>query len=69
MAHSPNDEIIPYSLGRKLYEAAPQPKRFFEMRGGHNSGFMQSQPFYEEGLRNFIRDLDKGATATSTSGV
>lgn len=63
MAHSPNDEIIPYSLGRKLYEVAPQPKRFFEMRGSHNYGFMQSQPFYEEGLRDFIRDLDAGFTS------
>ena len=57
MAHSPDDEIIPYSLGRQLYAAAPSPKQFLEMRGGHNSGFMQSQPEYELGLKRFIGDL------------
>jgi fermentation-respiration switch protein FrsA (DUF1100 family) len=61
MAHSPQDEIIPYSQGIKLYAAAPPSKRFFEMRGGHNDGFLQSQPGYEQSLRRFIRELDVGA--------
>ena len=34
--HSPDDEIIPYAHGRKLFEAAPEPKEFVEMTGGHN---------------------------------
>jgi len=34
--HSPDDEIIPYAHGRKLFEAAPEPKQFVEMTGGHN---------------------------------
>jgi fermentation-respiration switch protein FrsA (DUF1100 family) len=61
MAHSPDDEIIPYRLGKKLYTAAPSSKRFFEMRGGHNDGFLLSQPGYELGLGKFISDLDTGA--------
>jgi fermentation-respiration switch protein FrsA (DUF1100 family) len=61
MAHSRNDEIIPYHLGRKLYAAAPQPKQFFELRGGHNVGFMQSQPDYERGLEKFLRQLEAGS--------
>lgn len=60
MAHSPDDEIIPYELGRKLYAAAPLPKRFFKMRGGHNGGFLQSQPGYEQGLKAFIGDIENG---------
>jgi hypothetical protein len=55
--HSPDDEIIPYRLGRKLFAAAPAPKRFVELRGGHNEGFLLSQPDYERALRDFIESL------------
>jgi fermentation-respiration switch protein FrsA (DUF1100 family) len=34
-AHSPDDEIVPYPLGRALFDAAPEPKRFVEMHGKH----------------------------------
>lgn len=52
--HSPDDEIIPFSLGQKVYEAANQPKSFIRLRGDHNSGFINSQPAYEQGLAEFI---------------
>ena len=58
MLHSAQDEIIPYALGRKLYAAAVQPKRFIELRGGHNGGFVQSQPYYEMELLQFIQGLN-----------
>ncbi len=59
MLHSPQDEVIPYPLGRALYAAAPQPKQFVELHGGHNDGFMQSQPMYEWSLQRFIGELDQ----------
>ncbi|MBT7957239.1 MAG: alpha/beta hydrolase [Rhodospirillaceae bacterium] len=35
--HGKNDRTIPYSLGRKLYDMAPQPKEFFGIpNAGHN---------------------------------
>ena len=40
IAHSRNDDIVPFRHGRKLYEAAREPKAFLEMRGGHNDGFI-----------------------------
>ncbi|HYR05301.1 MAG TPA: alpha/beta hydrolase, partial [Gallionella sp.] len=40
VAHSPEDEIIPFEHGRALYEAAHQPKQFLEIAGGHNDGFI-----------------------------
>lgn len=58
--HSPEDEIIPYHLGRKLYEAAKAPKNFVELRGGHNDGFLISQPDYERALGEFLKSLPKG---------
>jgi fermentation-respiration switch protein FrsA (DUF1100 family) len=33
--HSPEDVVIPFAEGRRLFEAAPQPKTFVEIRGGH----------------------------------
>ena len=38
VAHSKNDEIIPYDEGREIFDAAPEPKTFLEMQGGHNDG-------------------------------
>ena len=40
IAHSPDDDVVPYSHGRKLFEAAREPKTFLEMKGGHNDGFI-----------------------------
>jgi uncharacterized protein len=34
--HSPEDEIIPFEHGQRLYEQAYQPKEFLSIRGGHN---------------------------------
>ncbi|WP_455206468.1 alpha/beta hydrolase [Kaarinaea lacus] len=55
--HSPDDEIIPYSLGQKVYDAANQPKQLLDIRGDHNSGFLQSQPRYEQALNHFLTDI------------
>lgn len=59
--HSPHDEILPYRLGRRLFEAAPEPKRFVDLRGGHNQGFLLSQPGYERALGEFLASLPGGS--------
>ena len=52
--HSPDDEIIPFHLGEKVFQAANEPKSFMKMRGDHNSGFLMSQPDYERALGAFV---------------
>lgn len=52
--HSIHDDIIPYHQGRKIFEAANEPRRFVRMQGDHNSGFTQSQLIYESALGEFI---------------
>ena len=52
--HSPDDEIIPFHLGEKVFQAANEPKFFVKMRGDHNSGFLMSQPDYERALGAFV---------------
>ncbi|MEN8176490.1 MAG: alpha/beta hydrolase [Pseudomonadota bacterium] len=53
--HSPDDEIIPYVLGRRVYDSAPEPKTFVELTGDHNSGFLLSQPGYSRALDAYIQ--------------
>lgn len=56
--HSPQDDVVPFSLGKKLFEAAAAPKTFKEMRGDHNSGYAQNQPLFIEPISDFLRDLN-----------
>ena len=55
IAHSRNDEIIPFRHGRLLFERVPEPKRFLELNGDHNSGFMQDLDRYRKYWDDFIR--------------
>jgi len=43
IAHSRDDEIISYSNGERLFEAANEPKQFLQLRGGHNDGFERTE--------------------------
>ncbi|MBT3201449.1 MAG: alpha/beta hydrolase, partial [Phycisphaerales bacterium] len=52
--HSQDDEIIPYHHGRELFEAAGEPKRFQEITGGHNNGFLISGDTYTNCLAEFL---------------
>ncbi|HSB49686.1 MAG TPA: alpha/beta hydrolase [Burkholderiales bacterium] len=54
IAHSRDDDIVPYAHGRKLYEAAAEPKAFLEMRGGHNDGFIFTRPEWVAELGAFL---------------
>ncbi len=60
-AHSKQDEIIPYRLGRALYEAAAEPRTFVELRGGHNDWPWNTTPGYRERLAAFVRQHLPGA--------
>ena len=44
--HSPDDEIIPFKMGQKLYDIASVPKQFAQISGGHNEGFVESERQY-----------------------
>jgi len=52
--HSPDDEIVPYDHGVKLFEQAGEPKEFLRIAGGHNEGFLLSGGPYVEGLKAFL---------------
>ena len=45
--HSPDDEIIPYKFGQQIYDAAPEPKQFAELKGTHNEGIFENDSLYK----------------------
>ncbi|MDZ7774071.1 MAG: alpha/beta hydrolase [Balneolaceae bacterium] len=57
-AHSREDRTVPWQLGRRLYEGAPQPKTFLEMEGGHNDAFRRTGQPYLEAIQQFLSELD-----------
>lgn len=56
--HSPDDEIIPYAIGRSLYESYGGPKRFLKMRGDHNTGYVLMETVYPAELDRFLHSLE-----------
>jgi fermentation-respiration switch protein FrsA (DUF1100 family) len=53
--HSRHDEIIPFAMGQVIYAAVKQDKKFLELRGDHNNGFLISQGDYVAGLGDFTQ--------------
>ncbi len=53
--HSPEDEIIAFAHGRRLFEAVKGHKAFLTIKGSHNQGFIDSRALYEPGIEAFIR--------------
>lgn len=56
-AHSPRDEVVPYELGRRLFDAAPGPKEFVDLEGGHNEAGWESTPAYFEAMQRLLAQL------------
>jgi len=57
IVHSPQDNIIPYRHGKKLFDLATEPKTFLEIHGDHNEGFVQSRDIYLKGWEAFLEPI------------
>lgn len=53
--HSRDDDIIPFAHGRRLYDAAREPKRFLQIEGGHNEGFVFDRAEWVRALDGFLK--------------
>ena len=57
--HGDQDKIVPLHQGRKLYDAANDPKRFYTIRGAaHNNTYIVGGEPYYRALDEFIASLD-----------
>jgi fermentation-respiration switch protein FrsA (DUF1100 family) len=63
IAHSRNDDIIPFAHGQLLLEAAHEPKRFLELEGGHNDGFIFAREAWVQALADFLEQSAPGDAA------
>ncbi len=52
--HSPDDEVVPFAHGRRLYDAIKTPKSFLQIRGDHNTGFVESREALKTAVHDFI---------------
>jgi len=57
LCHGEKDEIVPFSMGRKLFQTAHEPKIFFPIKGaGHNDTYLVGGNAYFQTLAAFVRD-------------
>ena len=52
--HAPDDTVVPYRMGRTLFDAAPGPKAFADLEGDHNDGGLLISPAAQAALRSFL---------------
>ncbi|MCU0735243.1 MAG: alpha/beta hydrolase [Methylotetracoccus sp.] len=55
VVHSRDDDIVPFSHGQRLFDAAPEPKAFIELTGSHNSGFLFMRAAWVRAFDGFLR--------------
>jgi len=55
VVHGMRDQVVPFSMGKKLYQAAPEPRAFFAVVGaGHDDVLAVGGEPYLRRLRDFI---------------
>ncbi len=67
VAHSPDDEIIPFSHGQALFAAARMPKQFLTLKGGHNDGYYVTGQAYFDSLDRFLSKIELAKPAADTN--
>jgi uncharacterized protein len=55
--HARDDEVVPYGHGRRLFEAAAEPKEFVALRGGHGDAFEVDSAAYFGAIGRFVSAL------------
>ena len=64
VASSKSDELVPFEMGQRLFQAANSPKRFVELKGDHSDGFTSSPQAWAE-LKEFFAAADQSVSADS----
>jgi len=53
--HAKDDEIIPFSHGKRIFEAAREPKKVLEVYGGHNYAIILEPEKFSRVIRQFLK--------------
>jgi len=57
IAHSRDDEIVPFAHGEALFAAAREPKQFLAMRGGHNDALVFARDEWAAAVAAFLAQV------------
>lgn len=57
VAHSRDDEIVPFAHGEALFAAAREPKQFLAMRGGHNDALVFARDEWAAAVAAFLAQV------------
>jgi fermentation-respiration switch protein FrsA (DUF1100 family) len=55
--HARQDDVVPIAHGRRLYDAAPSPKTFVALAGGHGDAFETDSAVYFGAIERFLERL------------
>jgi fermentation-respiration switch protein FrsA (DUF1100 family) len=66
--HSLDDDLVPYGMGKRLYNRAPRPKMWSRANGDHNSIYLVKGSRYEAVFHDFIASLDQPRIGRVTPG-
>lgn len=55
LAHGQDDDIVPFSQGKMLFDSAQEPKIFLPLPGTHNDARFKSGKLYTDALKNFFK--------------
>jgi fermentation-respiration switch protein FrsA (DUF1100 family) len=55
--HARQDDVVPIAHGRRLYDAAPFPKTFVALAGGHGDAFEADSAAYFGAIARFLETL------------
>jgi fermentation-respiration switch protein FrsA (DUF1100 family) len=64
--HSPEDTVIPYAHGRRLFDAARDPKRIVDVKGGHEYAFRKDQATYAAAIAQLFREVMPAPAAVTS---
>ncbi len=67
--HAARDDVIPQAHGRRLFEAAPPPKTFVDLGGGHADAFDADSSRYFGSIGNFLRTLPGDSSSRAQRGT
>ena len=52
--HSSEDQLVPFEMGQRLFDAAAEPKEFLQISGGHNQVMSVSPQTFVNGIKSFL---------------
>ncbi|HSD67056.1 MAG TPA: alpha/beta hydrolase [Vicinamibacteria bacterium] len=62
------DEVVPPAQGRRLFDAAPEPKRYYSIPGaGHNDTYLVGGAAYWRAVEEFLDAVGRGGAGSTMS--